>query len=117
MIAVELVPLSEVESPGPKYVLAGGFHAELSDGTPVDVTAVLERTVVAIRAGEPAQVVNKRNLMVDPDRLAWKRQGRGKGNVKPQRCETCRKTKGDGVQFAGVESDYCLSCEAKRAAA
>ncbi|HZU16902.1 MAG TPA: hypothetical protein VFD01_09955 [Candidatus Dormibacteraeota bacterium] len=54
-------------------VLLEGFEATI-DGTPVTVTAVLERTCVYETPDGVRRLANKRLLMVEPEKLPIKRR-------------------------------------------
>jgi hypothetical protein len=57
-------------------VLLDGFEASI-DGTPVVVTAVLERTCVYETSDGVRRLANKRLLMVDPEKLPIRRRRLG----------------------------------------
>jgi hypothetical protein len=57
-------------------ILLDGFEATL-DGTPVTVTAVLERTCVYVDAGGERKLASKQDLLVDPEKLTIRRRRPG----------------------------------------
>ena len=64
------VPLAEDE------ILLEGFEATIGNET-VTVTAVLERTCVYLTADGDRKLVNKQDLMVDPEMLPIRRRHSG----------------------------------------
>lgn len=64
------VPLAEDE------ILLEGFEATIGNET-VTVTAVLERTCVYLTADGDRKLVNKQDLMVDPEMLPIRRRQSG----------------------------------------
>lgn len=67
-----LQPLSEIEL-SPDEVLVEGFRAELA-GTPVTVTAVLERTCVCLTSQGDRQLANKKDVLVERENLPIRRR-------------------------------------------
>jgi hypothetical protein len=57
-------------------ILLDGFEAML-DGTPVMVTAVLERTCVYVDAGGERKLASKQDLLVEPEKLTIRRRRPG----------------------------------------
>ena len=68
-------PLSEVSIAEDEMILEG-FEAMLA-GTPVTVTAVLERTCVYIDAGGERKLASKQDLLVEPEKLTIRRRRSG----------------------------------------
>ena len=68
-------PLSEVSIAEDEMILEG-FEATLA-GTPVTVTAVLERTCVYIDAGGERKLASKQDLLVEPEKLTIRRRRSG----------------------------------------
>jgi hypothetical protein len=67
--------LSEV-SIAEDEILLDGFEATLA-GTPVMVTAVLERTCVYVDAGGERKLASKQDLLVEPEKLTIRRRRPG----------------------------------------
>jgi hypothetical protein len=68
-------PLSEVSLSEDEMILEG-FEAMLA-GTPVLVTAVLERTCVYVDPAGERKLASKQDLLVDPEKLTIRRRRPG----------------------------------------
>jgi hypothetical protein len=125
-----VIPLDKLEPPQPNVVIVVSqrypIEALLSDGTPVWVTYVGERTAVYERPGrhielEGRELARQCDVLVrDPERVKWSRQPFTRAGhpsrQKARRCADCKQMAGQSP-FGSPTADYCLKCEAKRAKA
>ncbi len=83
-------------------------------GDPVEVLAVLERTVVVEVPGQDRKVLLQSDVEVDVSRLVVALAKRGERRARgPRRCADCRQTRAE-TEFYTAKSTYCVSCQLRR---
>jgi hypothetical protein len=112
----ELLPLSDVITSGPEdQAPAPGFEARLR-GEGVEVTAVLQRTVVVAPLGDrwaDKQVVRHADLLVDPALIGWRPKVAGTGFPMKRR----RYTAGQREEMREASDRRARADQARQAAA